>query len=243
MKKWVQTDDLKVICDNLILEIGDVVDYHDEAGRNGEDLYKGKWKALGADSEGHLLIVSDENVTTHTFNAVRTLKGAQEAYVNGVQTLNKICEVYGKGKGAVGARSITVDDVDRITGFDKTTYPNYGKEIMCINKEGNTFIWYDGEKFHETVMPKKVISTNTYYSYNVCKDTKITKESKVYGTLFGKNSNPYWLASSSVGATALGYGYGIREVYEDDIDDYALWSSFGLIASPTRGVRVIVTFN
>lgn len=51
-------------------------------------------------------------------------------YYNGPNVLNKLCAIYGTGKGATGSRSLTVEDVNRVLKFDKTKYedPNNGKE-------------------------------------------------------------------------------------------------------------------
>ena len=42
----------------------------------------------------------------------------QNSYVNGMDELNKICSIYGTGQGATGARSINVDDINWITGYN-----------------------------------------------------------------------------------------------------------------------------
>ena len=51
---------------------------------------------------------------------------------NGVEELNKICAIYGTGEGAIGARSVNVDDVNWITGYNPN---NTGKKDQ--NKTGS----------------------------------------------------------------------------------------------------------
>ena len=118
---WVQTSDRTVIRGSQVLNIGDVIKYHDTAGEGGAEKYTGAWRVLGAEN-GELLIMSESDVDSKYFNSTETLAGGQEVYANGINELNTICKVYGNGKGALGARSITIEDVDRVTGYDKTTY-------------------------------------------------------------------------------------------------------------------------
>ena len=42
----------------------------------------------------------------------------QNGYVNGVDELNKICTIYGTGDGAIGARIVNLDDINKITGYN-----------------------------------------------------------------------------------------------------------------------------
>ena len=180
---WVQTADRKVIRGDQVLNIGDIVHYHDKAGENGTEKYTGTWKVLGAEN-GELLIMSDSDVDTKIFNENKTLEGGKEAYTNGINELNKICKVYGTGTGATGARSITVEDVDRVTGYDKTTYEykpgifklKYGENITyywdtvaaylkkpyyetgrgltgCLTNRHLKFVYYDGKTWQESVLP------------------------------------------------------------------------------------------
>ena len=67
-----------------------------------------KWRVLGAEN-GNLLIVMETPLTDYY------LRGA-EGYQNGINELNKICAIYGHGANATGARSIKVEDINKITG-------------------------------------------------------------------------------------------------------------------------------
>ena len=44
--------------------------------------------------------------------------GGQEGYANGLEELNNICSIYGTGVGAKGARSVNIEDIDKITGYN-----------------------------------------------------------------------------------------------------------------------------
>ena len=81
-----------------------------------------KWKVLGADDEtGELLIVAAD-VLKNTDNSTQklVLRGIT-GYLNGVEELNKVCQVYGKGKGATGARSINYEDIGKVIGRKRGT--------------------------------------------------------------------------------------------------------------------------
>ena len=85
--------------------------------------------------------MSDSDVDSKYFNSDYTLEGGKKAYTNGISELNTICEVYGTGTGATGARSITVEDVDRVTGYDKTTYELVVGSYKIKYGESITYYW------------------------------------------------------------------------------------------------------
>ena len=120
-KGWLQTKNRTVVKGDRVLNIGDTINYDETNDRKTTVQKDVNWRVLGAEN-GELLIMSDADVTTKAFNENKTLEGGKTAYKDGIDELNTICKVYGTGKGAVGARSITVEDIDRVTGYDKTTY-------------------------------------------------------------------------------------------------------------------------
>ena len=129
--KWTQ-DKTIVKRGSLILEVGDYINY--DAGVSG---YTGKWRILGVEN-GKLLILS--NIIGNRYNNI----GGADACKNLKGMLNQECIKYGTGKGAVSARPIEIEDVDRITGYNPTQYQK-GK----IDEYGNlvTYKWSaDGTK-------------------------------------------------------------------------------------------------
>ena len=85
------------------------------------------WRVLGVDEKtNQILLISADIVTTEsTDNGYFYLRG-QTGYEWGIKELNNICEIFGKGNGASGARSITAEDINKITGYQTETTP-YGK--------------------------------------------------------------------------------------------------------------------
>ncbi len=89
--------------------------------------YNGTWRLLGVEN-GKLNLISsvitgvpkvegdstDNGVYTNSYFKVKGRTG----YTNAESELNRICSYYGKGKYAESARSINVDDINRITGYD-----------------------------------------------------------------------------------------------------------------------------
>jgi len=152
---WVQ-EGLKIKRGQEELDIGETVKY--EAGVDG---YTGGWKVLGADEEGNLLIMSAVDVKSYSLGS-RVLSEAQTEWLRGVVVkLDNECVPYGNGEGAISARSINVEDIDKMVGFDKTTYVS-SEEIDQYNNE--VTYKYDG-----TLYP-------TYDSSNGIKDRKVESE-------------------------------------------------------------------
>ena len=78
-----------------------------------------KWRVLGADeTTGELLIISDDVLKENNATKKMTFRGIT-GYLYGVDELNKVCSIYGKGNGATGARSLTIDDVNKSIGKEK----------------------------------------------------------------------------------------------------------------------------
>lgn len=85
--------------------------------------YKGKWRVLGVEN-GKLLLISSDVIAPDSGGFVETrgesnfyLKG-QRGYENAITELNKISNLYGQGKHAVGGRSLTVEEINKITGYN-----------------------------------------------------------------------------------------------------------------------------
>ena len=142
--EWIQPDPLKPEITNgeITLKIGDYVDYDcttsnetytsakEKTGYTVDQLFKSNeyeygWRVLGVDkSTKQLQLISEDFVPLtggedrgNRIGQYYCLKG-QSGYENGVEELNRICSIYGTGQGATGARSVNVEDIDRITGYN-----------------------------------------------------------------------------------------------------------------------------
>lgn len=109
--------------------------------------YTGGWRVLGT-KNGKLQLVSERIV------GQLNLKG-KLGYLNCQEELNSISSIYGKGKYSEGARSINVDDINQITGYDPNKtgdgkkyregqIDEYGNEVTYYWK-GDSYPYYVGK--------------------------------------------------------------------------------------------------
>ena len=196
--KWyaIVKEDRTVITDGeKELYIGDYVDYDEQVvgiepyisyqtkngfGDQTYNLDKNdmEWRVLGLNEEtGEILLLADnviyatDSTDGDTDQAYR-LSG-QAGYQYGVDELNNICEIFGHGNGATGARSIEVADINKITGYEPDTakyYENYG---VGYGKEITYYWGQDGNLYYEVDGEAKICSrdySNGFFWYN--EDTK-----------------------------------------------------------------------
>ena len=141
-----------------------------------------KWRVLGSDeTTGELLIISDDVLKENNVTKKLAFRGIT-GYLYGRDELNKICNIYGQGNGATGARSITLDDVDKAIGKEKEK--NTGKWIYTwtadsLIKKGPS---YDGETNY-TYYPHVKDGTNigAFNYYNVATKKWETKTKDLTG--------------------------------------------------------------
>ena len=133
--KWTQTG-TSVTNGTVNLTVGQAVTGYSVAV--DETTYgDGSWYVLGA-KNGKLLI------TMNTCPETVTLSGS-DGYINGIATLNAAAEKYTNPTYASGnARSIDVDDINRVTGYDPKTAggnntPAYSGELY---EYGNKVTYY-----------------------------------------------------------------------------------------------------
>ena len=149
--------------------VGD--DYTYNCGVSG---YTGGWKVLGAD-KGKLLIMSTVDVGTLQLSG-------KEGYNTGISQLNTICAPYG-----TEARSITVEDINRVTGYDPTKQNNN-------TKYGAGEFYEYGNKVTYTASGSSATNGKTYTS-------AISKYEHPDGRILGQND----VTSIQVESTAYYY--------------------------------------
>ena len=214
---WKQDGDtITNIETNQTLKVGDYVDYDPTLEANASDLtytsktdrtgtnsdqefnvstYKNAgygWRVLGT-SNGKIRLISEEFIGAGTYtdsNRTKyTLKG-QQGFINGIEELNKISAIFGHGKGAKKATSITVEDINGITGYNPETakygegnFDEYGNKVTYTRGSGtalsssatngqkwsgteNTFNYYDKtNKIFKALTSGSTEITSTYYEY------------------------------------------------------------------------------
>ena len=214
---YTQTGDTITSPDGKTMKVGDYVNYDPTLEANTGDLtytstadktgadsnqefnvatYKSAgygWRVLGV-KNGKIRLISEEFIGPGTYtdsNRTKyTLKG-QKGYINGIEELNKISAIFGHGKGAEKATSITAEDINEITGYDPATakceegnFNEYGNKVT-YTKEGetklsssatngqkwsgtqNTLNYYDkSNKTFKTLTSGSTQITSTFYYYN-----------------------------------------------------------------------------
>ena len=172
MNPWAQNKTVvtkKMKSGTKTYNVGD--DYTYDCGVSG---YTGKWKVLGAE-RGKLLIMSTIDVGTLTLSG-------KDGYNTGISKLNAMCAPYGKN-----ARSITVEDINRVTGYDPTKQNNN-------TKFGAGEFYEYGNKVTYTASGSSATNGKTYTS-------AISKYEHPDGRILGQNG----VTSIQVESTAYYY--------------------------------------
>lgn len=73
------------------------------------------WRVLGMNENGQIELISADPIQTSS-STNYYLQG-EKGYLDGPDELNAICGIFGQGKGAEGARSLNVDDVNKLAGI------------------------------------------------------------------------------------------------------------------------------
>ena len=208
------------------LAVGDTVKV--QVGEGTAEAYSANgysnWKVLGAEN-GQLLLVTAENVGDNLY-----LEG-KEGYNTGIAQLTDRCDDYLNSTYATEARSIKVEDLNRITGFIPSSYSGYGESYT-----------YTSDFVHptkgEASSSNPITEERTYYYYDTSSDEI---GNVAYNLLFGGR---YWLASSYVEAYSSYAEFGLRCVYGGDVDYCFLWDSYdGASYDGEGGVRAVVSLK
>ena len=165
-ENWVQEGNT-ITKGNQTLKIGDYYNYDETNNGKEKELIDVKWRVLGVE-DGNLLIMSTSSVGEVILGEKDDLELSQKDYVDGVNKLNELASNYAKGKNAISARSINMDDINKITNYDYTKFfsgdiGEYGNEVTYywngepnpyfegkngkvgnLSNTHNMFVWYDG---------------------------------------------------------------------------------------------------
>ena len=173
-REWTQDSEGKIVSPDgkVKLQIGDYVNYSAVAGvdttdtnnttikSNGTDngygdqtfdltKYTGdnKWRVLGV-KDGRVELISADLVPLSDNSVYFYLKG-RTGFQNAETELTKIAGLYGHGTHATGARSVNVDDINKITGYNTKAEgiknPT-AEQIASGNKYGKNQLYEYGNK-------------------------------------------------------------------------------------------------
>ena len=218
-----------------------------------------KWKILGRDDDGHILIITADSMESKTKGYLYS-KG-KTGYMYLPDELDAISKIYGFGQHAIGARSIKVEDVNTIQEYKpgvqkKYTYmksadDGYVRRNGYTGSSSTTTCWYcengdikgqwktlkDGETSPE------IVSTSVGYTINESNEGQKMIKYKDNGS----TRMDCWLATHvvSCGETqpiyyvlCVYYGY----VQNSNYGQYMIHSSTGFSGGAHK-VRPVVTLD
>lgn len=204
------------------------------------------WRVFGTEGEGenrHILLISGETIkrNSESENNLYCLYGA-EGYEYGPDELNNISALYGKGKGATGARSVNINDINKICGViigeegiqpeGINKFDNYGKTVSYKDK-------YETPKDYLENIKSDFSATSNMYYYTI-DDIKINN--RIKNMVFPNNSmEVYWLATNFkyVGKEDVYFTLGMVNNYQVN-SLTSLFLSFGDEHRLYGGIRPIV---
>ena len=203
-----------------------------------------KWRVLSI-KNGTVELISENVIKTFDTNSEFVLRGAR-GYLYAEQELNEACKIFGYGYGAdttkggnytvggpldtlvtgkiegTGARSITVEDINKIAGvYEENGQMKYSDGTIINSNYGDTtkptenikFPTIDINKGDNITRISKLAQLknvkNTEYSY---KKDKIANQD-ISEILFGNN---YWLASRSINTEST-YDFCVSCVYGQNV--------------------------
>ena len=279
VSEWTQTG-YEITNGEITVKVGDyVLNYDEETGSTQiettesghteqqtlatEDL---GWRILGIGENGGLEVISD-NPTTATV----TLSG-ETGYLNAEEVLNTACsKLYGKGQYAESARSLNVEDVNKLANYDPETYSGYGDlykyrfsteagYMQYSKSTDNGQTWSDwsnitGSSYQTFRMPgsTETISVdnpkeskeieNTVYSYTISSEITDTNIANMITNGTGDSNITQWLASRAVFCCSDYATFSVRLVNNGGVYGSNLSASGGNSDSPSWAVRPVVTLE
>lgn len=197
-EKWIQKGNI-ISKGKESYEIGDYYEYDETAGGEYEDLEEVKWKVIGVDEDGHLLLLSASSIGKLTVGVEDNFTEGLNAYMKAKDDMTKLVRKYAKGKNVVYSRNVQVQDVLKILNLEKE---NFLKENATItyywNKDGK--LYFKNENGEEGISPVNHETNFFYFDENQSKwmmpgqnlsDEELTKIVTLKGNRILFNSTYY----------------------------------------------------
>ena len=157
-KEWIENEDGSVTDGEVTLQVGDYINYDPLEGVAEENTtYTSyatatgydtdqvfdiqnyvdggwRWQVFGVEN-GKLQIISENTVGANNleeeYTNINYYLDGRTGFQNVITELDKISALYGQGEYAEGARSITVEDVNKITGYNpETDFTGYDGNLL-----------------------------------------------------------------------------------------------------------------
>ncbi len=215
------------------------------------------WRVINKKANGDVEIVAVNNTLSNDGTTGLYLK-SQNGFLNSETILNNLCSKLYANPTYGTARSINVDDINNLTGFNPETSDWDEKDYYLNNRtktytSGGPFWDKNTNTFRNATTESPVTVDNTFYYYTVNEniplyDTLI-EESKTYPGDYSGENYPmfYWLASRNVVARDDHSDFDVRLIGRGGVH---YWYLFGARAvgdtyerARAGAVRPIVTLN
>lgn len=201
---WMMKDNIYVTNGRITFNVGMLLTGY-SVNVNDKIYGDGSWYILGAEN-GNLL------VTTNINTEMVELTG-RDGYENGLIKLNKIAEKYINDDLSDGnARSINIDDINRVTGYDPSMYSKYGEIITYTS---GTF--YRNGKWERASEENPIEMASTVYGYS---PKMLSATELAYKLLFFNTSGDelcYRLASTYTEGTTNLMGFGFHCIRDGEV--------------------------
>ena len=215
------------------------------------------WRVINKKANGDVEIVAVNNTLSNDGITGLYLKG-QNGFLNAETVLNNLCSKLYANPAYGTARSIKVDDINNLTGFNPETSDWEDKNYYLNNRNktytsGGPFWDKDTNIFRTATADNPVTVENTYYYYTVDENMQLydtlIEDSRTYMGEYKEENYTmfYWLASRSVDAHVNYSYFRVRCV---DGGELRRWMLFHANAdgntyeyAKTCAVRPIVTLN
>ena len=170
---WTDNGDDTFTKGDVTVKVGDIVTYNvgeeksttvdkGESGYSSDQTFKTEknlgWRVLGLSANGEIELISDNPTSSYLY-----LKG-DTGYLNAEDILNDMCyELYGQGEHATGARSLNVEDINKLGNYDPTTYSGYGDIYTYRFPTSGDYMQYKRTKADGTLVTDWTNITSTSY--------------------------------------------------------------------------------
>lgn len=210
-------------------KIGDYVDYNPQDGattmsytspttKSGYteeqvfnlESYQYGWRVLGVDENtNEILLVAEDFIGPDSggqeeYGRTYYYLIGRTGYANGIEELDAISSLYGQGKGASGARSMKVEDLNKIVRYDPETAnwgsgqtQAYGNQVT-YTYAGFTYFDEESKTWKTLGDGESVTLMNNYYAYSSVGGFLFTNSanSAIEDTYKGRGIGcQYWMAS------------------------------------------------
>ncbi len=265
---WWQQDKPKVSTLADVVSVGDYVNY--DANSNGtytftsNDCLTGtsisatissadkfnnsapsQWRVLSVDKEAGTVELMSTDPTAQSL----TLEGSINGFINSETVLNNIGAIYGHGKGATGGRSITIEDIEQYSNYDRTKF-GYGNYIYGDTRPYTSGIFVEEIKDsagnitdYGTTITSSATLTLTYYGYeakNYFTDTNKYNMIFKNSTNINNNKSHYWMASRCSGLYDNYGTFMVRVIYDGSIYGHQIYDSSNQGYTRTEYVSIVV---